>query len=162
MSGPSTIDALAVQVCRAVRDVREDDQAWIGIDCLEEFLGLDDLRLVDAAVAFASAKGLAVDRRRARAQRAAAPGRTGRRHVSRTYPIREGNLAGSAGDDGQMIHQPTWSVTMPLDNVVHAKSLTTTLHYLKRGPEKPVRYVFDPPPGVPPMERHRRSARHPH
>ena len=57
MSGPSTIDALAVQVCRAVRDVREDDQAWIGIDCLEEFLGLDDLRLVDAAVAFASAKG---------------------------------------------------------------------------------------------------------
>lgn len=27
--------------------------------------------------------------------------------------------------------------------------LTATLHYLKRGPEKPVRYVFDPPPGVP-------------
>jgi len=38
---------------------------------------------------------------------------------------------------------------MPLDAVVQAKSLTTTLHYLKRGPEKPVRYVFDPPPGVP-------------
>ena len=29
------------------------------------------------------------------------------------------------------------------------KPLTATLHYLKRGPEKPVRYVFDPPPGVP-------------
>src|SRR5215471_7009785 len=38
---------------------------------------------------------------------------------------------------------------MPLDVAVHAKSLTATLHYLKRGPEKPVRYVFDPPPGVP-------------
>jgi hypothetical protein len=29
------------------------------------------------------------------------------------------------------------------------KPLTATLHYLKRGPEKPVRYVFDPPAGVP-------------
>jgi len=29
------------------------------------------------------------------------------------------------------------------------KPLTTTLHYLKRTPEKPVRYVFDPPAGVP-------------
>jgi len=38
---------------------------------------------------------------------------------------------------------------MPLDNAVQAKSLTATLHYLKRGPEKPVRYVNDPPPGVP-------------
>src|SRR5205823_10864294 len=38
---------------------------------------------------------------------------------------------------------------MPLDVAVQAKSLTATLHYLKRGPEKPVRYVFDPPPGVP-------------
>src|SRR5215470_19981510 len=38
---------------------------------------------------------------------------------------------------------------MPLDVSVHAKPLTATLHYLKRGSEKPVRYVFDPPPGVP-------------
>jgi hypothetical protein len=38
---------------------------------------------------------------------------------------------------------------MPLDVSVQAKPLTATLHYLKRGPEKPVRYVFDPPPGVP-------------
>src|SRR5436190_17443376 len=29
------------------------------------------------------------------------------------------------------------------------KPLTATLHYLKRGTEKPTRYVFDPPPGVP-------------
>ena len=57
MKNPQTIDALAVRVCQAVRDVREEHEAWIGIDCLNEFLGLDDLRLVDAALAFASAKG---------------------------------------------------------------------------------------------------------
>jgi len=57
MTRPSTIDDLAVRVCQAVRDVREENEAWIGIDCLEEFLGIDDLRLVDAALAFASAKG---------------------------------------------------------------------------------------------------------
>ncbi len=33
--------------------VGDDDQAWIGIDCLDEFLGIDDLRLVDAVLAFA-------------------------------------------------------------------------------------------------------------
>src|SRR5437868_2677262 len=38
---------------------------------------------------------------------------------------------------------------MRVDVGVQAKSLPATLHYLKRGPEKPVRYVFDPPPGVP-------------
>ena len=38
---------------------------------------------------------------------------------------------------------------MPLDTAVRTRPLTTTLHYLRRGPEKPVRYVFDPPPGVP-------------
>ena len=57
MTTPRTIDALAVRVCQAVRDVRPDDQAWTGIDCLEEFLGLDDPHLIDAALAFASAKG---------------------------------------------------------------------------------------------------------
>jgi len=41
-------------------DLREDHGAWVGIDCLEEFLGIDDPRLVDAALAFASAKVLAV------------------------------------------------------------------------------------------------------
>lgn len=38
---------------------------------------------------------------------------------------------------------------MSLVTDVRPKSLTATLHYLKRGPEKPVRYVFDPPAGVP-------------
>jgi hypothetical protein len=56
-SGNNGIDRLAIAVCRTVRDVRSPDQSWIGIDCLSEFLQLDDLRLVDAAVAFASAKG---------------------------------------------------------------------------------------------------------
>jgi len=51
------IDILAVKVCRAIRDVRKDNQAWIGIDGLRGHLGLDDLRTVDAAVAFATAKG---------------------------------------------------------------------------------------------------------
>ena len=57
MNKPRTIDVLAIELCQAVRDVREDHEAWIGIDCLNEFLGIDDLRLVDAALAFASAKG---------------------------------------------------------------------------------------------------------
>ena len=57
MNSPPAIDALAVRVCQAVRDVREDHQAWIGIDCLNEFLAIDDVRLVDAALSFASAKG---------------------------------------------------------------------------------------------------------
>src|ERR1700738_3463375 len=38
---------------------------------------------------------------------------------------------------------------MSLASAVQPKPLTTTLHYLKRGAEKPVRYVGDPPPGVP-------------
>lgn len=57
MSAPSRIETLALWVCQAVRDVREDDQAWIGIDCLNEFLRIDDVQTIDAALAFASAKG---------------------------------------------------------------------------------------------------------
>lgn len=38
---------------------------------------------------------------------------------------------------------------MPLDVAAQTSFLTTTLHYLKRGSEKPTRYVDDPPPGVP-------------
>jgi hypothetical protein len=37
---------------------------------------------------------------------------------------------------------------MPLDVTVSPKHVTTTLHYLVRGAEKPVRYVDEPPPGV--------------
>jgi len=54
---PRSISALAVEVCQAVRDVRDADQAWIAIDCVAEFLRLDDVQAIDAALAFASAKG---------------------------------------------------------------------------------------------------------
>jgi hypothetical protein len=57
MNNLSTIDILAVQLCHAVREVRRDDEAWIGIDCLNEFLRLEDSPMIDAALAFASAKG---------------------------------------------------------------------------------------------------------
>ena len=38
---------------------------------------------------------------------------------------------------------------MSLAVAVTSKSLTATLHYLKRGPEKPTYYRIEPPPGVP-------------
>lgn len=57
MSAASTVDVLAVQLCHAVREVRREDEAWIGIDCLGEFLRLTDSTAIDAALAFASAKG---------------------------------------------------------------------------------------------------------
>ena len=38
---------------------------------------------------------------------------------------------------------------MPLDVAVAPKTLTSTLHYLKRGTERPARYRIEPPPGVP-------------
>ena len=38
---------------------------------------------------------------------------------------------------------------MPLDVAVVPKTLTSTLHYLKRGSEKPAYYRIEPPPGVP-------------
>src|SRR6516225_10009233 len=38
---------------------------------------------------------------------------------------------------------------MPLDFAAAPTTLTTTLHYLKRGAEKPARYRTEPPPGVP-------------
>src|SRR5947208_16957341 len=38
---------------------------------------------------------------------------------------------------------------MPLDVAVAPKTLTSTLHYLKRGTEKPASYRIEPPPGVP-------------
>jgi hypothetical protein len=50
------IDALAVRVCHAIRDVRKDNLSWVSIDRLRQRLGIEDLRLLDAAVAFASAK----------------------------------------------------------------------------------------------------------
>ncbi|MDI4234098.1 hypothetical protein OZ411_14875 [Bradyrhizobium sp. Arg237L] len=38
---------------------------------------------------------------------------------------------------------------MALDEAIGPRNLTATLHYLKRGPEKPVYYRIEPPPGVP-------------
>src|SRR5215831_13323172 len=38
---------------------------------------------------------------------------------------------------------------MPLDAAVASKTLTSTLHYLNRGTEKPAYYRIEPPPGVP-------------
>jgi len=38
---------------------------------------------------------------------------------------------------------------MPLDAALTPKTLTATLHYLQRGPEKPAYYRIEPPPGVP-------------
>src|SRR5580700_11587951 len=38
---------------------------------------------------------------------------------------------------------------MPLDVAVAPKTLTSTLHYLIRGTEKPANYRIEPPPGVP-------------
>src|SRR5437764_5534836 len=41
------------------------------------------------------------------------------------------------------------SPIMPLDVAVAPQTLTSTLHYLRRGAEKPARYRIEPPPGVP-------------
>lgn len=38
---------------------------------------------------------------------------------------------------------------MSLDAAIAAQNVTATLHYLKRGAEKPAFYRIDPPPGVP-------------
>ena len=38
---------------------------------------------------------------------------------------------------------------MALDAAIAPRNLTATLHYLKRGPEKPAFYRTEPPPGVP-------------
>jgi hypothetical protein len=42
---------------QAIRDVRQDHASWISIDRVHDRLAVEDLRIVDAAVAFASAKG---------------------------------------------------------------------------------------------------------
>ena len=52
-----TIDALAERVCRVIRDVRSEHEAWVGIDRIRDRIAVEDAHTVDAAVAFASAKG---------------------------------------------------------------------------------------------------------
>jgi hypothetical protein len=51
------LDDLAISVCQTIRDLRKEHQAWISIDSLHDRMGLENLRTVDAAVAFARAKG---------------------------------------------------------------------------------------------------------
>lgn len=57
MEGKSTVDVLAVRVCHAVRTVRGECRAWIGLDFLQRELGHESPTAIDAAVAFAAAKG---------------------------------------------------------------------------------------------------------
>jgi hypothetical protein len=57
MMNKSTIDVLAIQVCQAIRDVRQEHQAWISLDRVQDHLGIENLNTLDAAVAFAAAKG---------------------------------------------------------------------------------------------------------
>lgn len=57
MKARLTVDVLAARVCQAARDARKEHQAWVDIDHIRDRLGVEDLRTVDAAVAFASAKG---------------------------------------------------------------------------------------------------------
>src|SRR6201981_2401358 len=63
--------------------------------------------------------------------------------MSRCSPNRDAPRPKSAAK------QPPRSPIMPLDAAVAPKTLTSTLHYLKRGTEKPAYYRIDPPPGVP-------------
>lgn len=51
------VDALAVHVCRAIRAVRGETEAWVSLDRLVGQPGLDRRTEVDAAAAFAAAKG---------------------------------------------------------------------------------------------------------
>lgn len=57
MIARSTVDQLAVRVCRAVRDVRGEHQAWIALDRVQDHLDGESTMAIDAAVAFAAAKG---------------------------------------------------------------------------------------------------------
>lgn len=52
-----TVDARAAHVCRAIREVRGEDQAWVALDRLVGQPGLERRTEVDAAAAFAAAKG---------------------------------------------------------------------------------------------------------
>lgn len=57
MTTPFTIDRLAVRLCHAVREVRQPHQAWISLDRVQDRLGIESTTAVNAAAAFASAKG---------------------------------------------------------------------------------------------------------
>lgn len=51
------VDILAIEVCRAIRSARRDSQGGISLDRLHDRLGFATRSAIDAAVAFAAAKG---------------------------------------------------------------------------------------------------------
>lgn len=53
----SIVETLAVRVCHAIREVRGETGAWVSLDRLVGQPGLARRSEVDAAAAFASAKG---------------------------------------------------------------------------------------------------------
>jgi hypothetical protein len=54
---PQTVDTLAIRLCRAMRAVRGEHEAWVSLDRLVGQAGLTSRTEVDAAAAFAGAKG---------------------------------------------------------------------------------------------------------
>ena len=52
-----TVDARAVRVCQALRAARGEHEAWVALDRLVGQPGLERRTEVDAAAAFAGAKG---------------------------------------------------------------------------------------------------------
>src|SRR5580704_6445023 len=65
--------------------------------------------------------------------------------MSRCAPNRDALRLEPAAKQAQHWRSPI----MPLDVAVAPTTLTSTLHYLKRGTEKPASYRIEPPPGVP-------------
>jgi hypothetical protein len=53
----TTVDALAVRICQAMRTVRDEHEAWVALDRLAGQPGLESRTQVDAAAAFAGARG---------------------------------------------------------------------------------------------------------
>ena len=51
------IDTTAVRICRAIREVRGEDEAFVALDRLVGRPGLERRTEVDAAAAYAAAKG---------------------------------------------------------------------------------------------------------
>ena len=54
---PLALDFLAVELCQAVREVCQQPEDWVDIDRIRDRFGAVEQRTVDAAMAFASAKG---------------------------------------------------------------------------------------------------------
>ena len=70
-----TVDMLAKDVCRAIREVRQAHEAWISLDRVQGQLRLEAERCRRGR-RIRGSQGLGEDRRRAGAQRAAQPDRS--------------------------------------------------------------------------------------